>query len=139
MAAGQKITLRLTIRDPVAGVAYSLQNKKSEPVGMVVAGDGPLSFDVLVNVGPGPRLLGEFVRSEGQTRRFVFIAVGRQAGDSSSPWNRRAKIDIHDLPAELLESALAGRVVEARLPGRDKGGGPACATLRPLGSWKAAE
>ena len=139
MAAGQRIRLRLTIEDPVPGVAYSLQNKKSEPVGMVVAGDRPLSLDVPVNVAPGPRFLGEFVRSEGQARRFVYIAIGSQAGDSSSPWNRRAKIDIHDLPAELLENALAGRVVEARLPGRDKGGGPACATLRPLGSWKAAE
>jgi hypothetical protein len=36
MATGQQITLRLTIEDPVPGVAYSLQNKKSEPVGMVV-------------------------------------------------------------------------------------------------------
>jgi hypothetical protein len=43
MAAGRQITLRLTIGDPVPGVAYSLQNKKSEPVGMVVAGQRPLS------------------------------------------------------------------------------------------------
>ena len=138
MATGQKITLRLTIGDPVPGVAYSLQSKKSEPVGVIVAGDRPLSFDVRVDVGPGPRFLGEFVRREGPTRRFVYIAIGGQAGDSSSIWSRRAKIDIHDLPAELLETALAGSVVEARLPGRDKDGGPACATLRPLGSWKVA-
>jgi Family of unknown function (DUF5990) len=52
---------------------------------------------------------------------------------------RRAKIDIHDLPAELPEKALAGSVVEAHLPARAKDGGPACATLRPLGSWKVAE
>ena len=139
MAAGRQITLRLTIEDPLPAVAYSLQNKKSEPVGMVVAGHQPLSFDVPVNVAPGPRFLGEFVRSEGPARRFVYIAIGGQAGDSSSLWTRRAKIDIHDLPAELLERALAGSVVEAHLPGRDKDGGPACATLRPLGSWKVAE
>lgn len=139
MAAGQKITLRLTIRDPVAGVAYSLQNKKSEPVGMVVAGDGLLSFDVPLNVAPGPRFLGQFVRRDGPTRRFVYIAIGEQAGDSLSLWNRRAKIDIHDLPADLLEKALAGSVVEAYLPGRAKDGGPACATVRPLLPWKVAE
>jgi hypothetical protein len=62
-----------------------------------------------------------------------------QAGDSSSLWSRRAKIDIHDLPADLLEKALTSSVVEALLPGRAKDGGPACATLRPLGSWKVAE
>jgi Family of unknown function (DUF5990) len=123
----------------VPGVAYSLQNKKSEPVGMIVAEDRPLSFDVPVNVAPGPRFLGEFVRSEGSTRRFVYIAIGGQAGDSSSLWSRRAKIDIHDLPAELLAKALAGSVLEAQLPGRAEDGGPACATLRPLGSWKVAK
>ena len=115
-----------------------MQNKKSEPVGMVVAGDRSLAFDVPVNVAPGPRFLGEFVRREGSTRRFVYIAIGKQAGDTSSLWSRRAKIDIHDLPAELLEKALGGSVVETRLPGRAKDGGPACATLRPLGSWRMA-
>ena len=105
---------------------------------MVVAEDLPVSFDVPIDVVPGPRFLGEFVRSQGPKRRFVYIAIGGQAGDSSSLWSRRAKIDIHDLPAELLEKALAGSVVEAYLPGRDKDGGPACATLRPLGSWKLA-
>jgi hypothetical protein len=138
MPSGQEITLRLTIEDPVPGLAYSLQNKQSEPIGRVVAEARPLSFDVPVRVAPGPRFLGEFVRSEGPTRRFVYIAIGLQAGDASAPWSRRAKIDIHDLPADLLAAALAGAVLEARLPGRDKAGGPACATLRPLGLWRAA-
>jgi hypothetical protein len=137
--AGQTITLRLTIQDPVPGVGYSLQNKKNQPVGPVVAGDGPLSFDVPVRVAPGPRFLGEFVRSEGPTRRFVYIAIGGQAGAAASFWSRRAKIDIHTLPIELLEQALAGKVLLADLPGRDKDGGPACATVRPLGAWRVAE
>lgn len=139
MAEGQVITLRLTIRDPFPGVAYSLQNKKSEPVGPVIAGEGPLSFDAPVRVAPGPRFLGEFVRSEGPARRFVYIAIGTAAGDCSSPWSRRAKIDIHTLPAELLEKALAGAVLEAMLPGKAKDGGPACATVRPIGAWRVAE
>jgi hypothetical protein len=138
MAAGQTIMLRLTIQDPVPGVAYSLQNKKSEAVGRVIAGNEPLSFDVPVRIAPGPKFLGEFVRSEGPTRRFVYIAIGGQAGLAASPWSRRAKIDIHTLPIELLEQALAGKVLEARLPGRDKDGGPACATVRPLGDWRVA-
>lgn len=139
MAADQQITLRLTIGEPVPGVAYSLQNKQGEPVGAVIAGDQPLSFDVQVAVAPGPRFLGDMVRREGPTRRFVYIAIGEQAGDAASPWNRRAKIDIHDLPAELLEKALAGSVLEALLPGRAADGGPACASVRPLGPWKVAE
>ncbi|NNM71854.1 DUF5990 family protein [Enterovirga aerilata] len=139
MAAGQVVTLRLRIRDPLPGVAYSLQNKRSEPVGQVTAGDGPISFDVPVRIAPGPRFYGDFVRSEGATRRFVYIAIGGQAGQRPSAWSRRAKIDIHGLSAELLEEALAGGVLAAELPGRAEDGGPACATVRPIGAWQVVE
>lgn len=137
MATEQTITLRLTIEDPVPGVTYSLQDKKSRPVGPVIAGDGPLSLDATIRIAPGPRFLGEFVRSEGPERRFVYVAIGGQAGDCASPWSRRAKIDIHNLPADLLDLALAGHILEARLPGRDKHGAPACATLRV--TWARAD
>jgi len=138
VTAGQTITLRLTIRNPVPGVAYSLQNKKSEPVTAIIAGAGPISFDVPVRVAPGPRYLGEFVRSEGPQRRFVYIAIGGQAGQPATDLSRRAKIDIHTLPHALLAEALAGKILEAELPSRDKDGGPAGATLRPLSGWHAA-
>jgi uncharacterized protein DUF5990 len=139
MTTDQTITLRLRIDDPVPGVGYSLQDKKSRPVGLVTAGDGPISFDVPVRVAEGPRFLGEFVRSEGPSRRFVYIAIGAQAGHCGGPWSRRAKIDIHDLPRDLLAKALKGAVLEARLPGRAKDGSPACATLRPIGDWRALD
>lgn len=140
-AAGTQITIRLTIEEPVPGVVYSLQDGDGAPMGALTAGDGPISFDAPVRVadGPkGPRFLGDFVRREGPERRFVYIAVGQQAGDAGSVWSRRVKVDIHTLAPELLAAALAGRVVEARLPGRDKrDGGPACATVPPL-SWSVA-
>jgi hypothetical protein len=130
------IRLRVTIEDPVPGVTYSLQDAKSVPVGALIAAAEPISFDVPVRVAPGPRLLGDFVRREGPERRFVYIAVGGQAGDQASPWSRRVKVDVHDLPAALVERALAGDILEARLPGRDRDGGPSCATLKPLGGWR---
>lgn len=138
MPAGQTVTLRMTIHDPVPGVTYSLQDARSAPVGPVVATQAPLSFDVPVRIAPGPRFLGEFVRREGPERRFVYIAIGAQAGDAASAWSRRAKIDIHDLPIGLLTEALAGKVLECLLPGREMDGGPACATLRPLNGWRVA-
>ena len=131
--AGQAITLRLKIQDPFPGVAYSLQNKKSEPVGQVIASNGPISFDVPVRVAPGPKFYGDFVRSEGA---IIYIAIGEQAGQRPSAWSRRAKIDIHLLSAELLEKALAGALLEAQLPGKAPDDSPACATLRPIGAWR---
>jgi hypothetical protein len=71
--------------------------------------------------------------------RSVYIAIGAQAGDHTSLWSRRVKVDIHELPIELLDKALAGKVLEGRLPGRDKEGGPSCATLRPLNGWQVTD
>lgn len=139
MASGPMITLRLTIKNPVLGVTYSLQDSKSRPVSPIVATDAQLSFDVPVRVAAGPKLSGAFVRREGPERRFVYIAIGAQAGDPSSIWSRRAKIDIHAIPNCLLGRALEGRVLECRLPGRAKDDGPACATIRPLDDWRVAD
>lgn len=139
MPTGQTITLRLTIEDPVPGVTYSLQDGKSTPVQPAVATEAPLSFHVPVRVAPGPRFLGEFVRREGPERRFVYIAIGAQAGDRASPWSRRVKVDIHKLTTDQVNTALSGKVLEGRLPGRAKDGGPSCATLKPLDGWQVKD
>jgi hypothetical protein len=130
------ITLRLTTADPVAGVAYSLQDKANAPADPRTADDGPIRFDVPVTLSDDGRLTGPFVRREGPSRRFVYIAIGTSAGQHSE-WSRRAKIDVHDIPADLLALARDGRVLEAILPGRARDGGPACATVRPLQPWRA--
>lgn len=135
--AAATITLRLTIADPVAGVAYSLQDKANTPVEARIASDGSISFDAPATLSDDGRLTGPFVRREGPTRRFVYIAIGTSAGQHASEWSRRAKIDVHDIPADLLNQARQGRVLEVTLPGRAKDGGPACATVRPLQSWRA--
>ena len=131
------ITLRLIVADPVPGVRYSLQDQKSVPVEPRTAGEGPLVLDVPVRLHPDGRLTGPFVRREGPERRFVYIAIGTAAGDCGSAGSRRAKIDVHDIPAALLDQARAGRVLAADLPGRDRHGCPACATVRPLDGWRA--
>lgn len=135
--ARQTITLRLTIKDPVPGVCYSLQGKDGEPVDAVTATEAPLSLDAPVTLNDDGRLTGPFIRRERPERRFIYIGIGKHAGEAGSPWDRRAKIDVHDLPADLLEAARQGRMLEVRLPGRAKDGGPACATVRLPEPWKA--
>ena len=135
--AKQTITLRLTIKDPVPGVCYSLQGQEGEPIDAVTATEAPLSLDAPVILNDDNRLTGPFVRREGPTRRFVYIGIGTHAGFPGAAWSRRAKIDIHDITADLLNAARQGRTLEVRLPGRAKDGGPACATVRPLVPWKA--
>ena len=126
--------LRLIIDDPVAGTRYSLQ-KDDMPFAPVIATDGPLSFDVPVTLQSDGRLTGPFVRREGPERRFIYIRIGVLAGDHASCWNRRAKVDIHDIPKSLPTS---GDILEAHLPGSGKDGSPACATVRRSSEWTIA-
>ena len=129
------VTLRLTIDDPVPGVRYSLQ-KDDLPYEPCTAGDGPLSFQAPVTLHPDGRMTGPFVRRDGAQRRFIYIRIGASAGDHASPWSRRAKIDIHDIPPALLRPDA---VLEVHLPGRGRDGSPACATVRRRGDWTLAD
>lgn len=129
------LTLRVILADPLPGVVYSLQDAKSRPVDAATAGDGDLSFDIPITLTPTPDGLrpgGGFVRADGRGR-FVYVASGQQAGQSDTEWSRRIKIYLHDLPA-----AEAGAVLTATIAGRDKHGGPACATVPLLSGWRQA-
>ena len=132
MAGGEQteIPMRIVIEQPVIGVPYSLQSKDDEPFDAKLSALGePLQFDFHVRMGPGPKFFGEQVRREGPVRRFVYIRIGQLAGEPSSPWSRRMKIDIHDIQQELLDRALAGGgVIELAVNGTGKDGTPACAT-----------
>ncbi|KAJ8137398.1 hypothetical protein OY671_009389 [Metschnikowia pulcherrima] len=127
-----------TIADPVAGVAYSSQDKANMPVEPRIAGDGPIDFDVPVTSSDDGRPTGPLVRRAGPMRRVVYIATGTSAGQHASVWSRRAKIDVHDIPADSSAQARSGRVSEIRSPGRARDDGPACATVRPSTPWRAA-
>jgi len=89
-----------------------------------------------IRIAPGPRFYGEQVRSQGPERRFVYIAIGQQAGDGASCWNRRMKIDIHDIAPALLEKGMKGKVLEGSVQGTGSDGTPACASVL-LRSWRA--
>jgi hypothetical protein len=131
-----EIRMRLVIEAPVAGVLHSLQDKKNHPVDPKrSAGGEPLVFDFPIRIAAGPKFYGEQVRSEGPVRRFVYIAIGRSAGEHLSPWTRRMKIDVHDIPQALLDGAISGKRLVGTVLGTGKDGTPACATVRVKG-WR---
>lgn len=130
-----EIPMRIVIEQPVVGVVYSLQGKNDDALDPKSSEAGePLAFDFPVRIAPGPKFFGDQVRREGPERRFVYIRIGQLAGDPSSPWSRRIKIDIHDLGQDLLDrAAKSGGVIETTIIGTGKDGTPACATVRPTG------
>lgn len=135
--AQTEIRMRLIVETPVSGVAYSLQDKKSQPVDVKMSRGDALVFDFPVRVAEGPKFSGEQVRSEGPQRRFVYIAVGQQAGQKDTGWNRRMKIDIHTIPDALIAEVKAGKVLEAIVNGTRSDGTPACASVPFETGWRA--
>ncbi|UVK37863.1 hypothetical protein LHFGNBLO_004965 [Mesorhizobium sp. AR10] len=132
-AAQTVVSFRIIVEQPVIGVVHSLQSKDDLPLDPKSSREGEsLAFDFSVRVGPGPTFYGDQVRREGSTRRFVYVRVGQLAGDPSSPWSRRIKIDIHDIDEDLLtRAAKSDGVIETTVIGTAKDGTPICATARP--------
>ncbi|VDC33035.1 DUF5990 family protein [Pseudogemmobacter humi] len=138
MTAGAErraIPMRIIIEQPVVGVVHSLQARDGSPLDPKSSRGGEaLAFDFQISVGPGPKFFGDQVLREGPLRRFVYIRIGQLAGDPSSPWSRRMKIDIHDIPADLSDRAAdSGGVIAITVIGTAADGTPACATQRPTG------
>lgn len=71
------------------------------------------------------RLSGPFVQKDAKGQ-FVYLVWGKSAGDFASPWQRRAKIYLRNLPAGAISD---GNVVTVVIQGTAKDGGPACATV----------
>jgi len=129
-----EIRMRIVIAQPVPGVAHSLQSGHDGVLDPKRSQSGePLAFDFPVRIAPGPKFFGDQVRREGPERRFVYIRIGQSAGDHGSPWSRRMKIDIHEIPQDLLDRAAAGGVLELTVNGTGKDGTPACATVTVIG------
>ncbi len=134
MSGQANVVLRLSVVKPVTGVAYSLQDKNSRPVDVRVGAGRTLVFEIPVRLEAGragPRFLGDFVRTEGKARRFVYVATGQQAGQTAAEWSRRAKVDLPEVTAAMTKKAAAGKLaLEAEMPGRDDNGAPTCATVK---------
>jgi len=72
------------------------------------------------------------------TGRFIYIDIGRLAGQRGCAWERRLKVPLSGITWEMIQQVLANRklVLEVHLPGTAKDGGPSCATVHPLEGWK---
>jgi hypothetical protein len=140
----RNLPLRITLVQPPRGVVFCLQRGQTEIVSPARSAGTDLSFDFSVRVGQRPdgqpNFLGPFTQGP-SAGRFVYVNSGTCAGDLDSSWTRRAKIPLSGLSWPLIEKALAASdgILEARITGTHKDGGPACATVPLLGGgWQIA-
>ncbi|MCU0635854.1 MAG: DUF5990 family protein [Gemmatimonadaceae bacterium] len=136
------ITLRVTIESPVPGVALALQRGRDSILPPVRQSTTAVTFDVDAEVRrrpDGTAVLAGAVVQGPPAARFLYITVGTRAGQPGSPWDRRAKVPLTGIEGALLEAVRArpGTVLAARIAGRAKDGGPACASVPLLGDgWQ---
>lgn len=142
-----KLRLRIVLESPPTGVDFGLQLGKGTGYRTVQTqrsqGDD-LCFDGTVTAkgdrGEGPpNFLGPLTQGP-PTGRFLYIDIGKSAGQADSGWERRIKVPLGGITWEMIERIAEDPelVLEARLPGTGRDGGPSCATVHPSLGWKPA-
>src|SRR5690242_10619647 len=139
----RELPLRITVVRPPGGVTFCLQRGKDELAPPSQASEEQISFDFAVRIGGNrpdgmPNLLGAFAQGP-PASRFVYVNSGTLAGQEGSCWTRRAKVPLTSISWELIEQVLStpDAVLEARIAGTGRDGGPACATVPLLeGGWR---
>lgn len=134
------LPLRIILVDPPAGVTFALQRGRDQLEPPVVATPYAVWFDFDVVVADAaanpPRLIGDFAQGP-PGARFVYVNSGTMAGQTESCWTRRAKVPLAGIDGAQIRDALAhpSTVLQVRIPGRSRDGGPACASVKPLEGW----
>ena len=137
-----ELTLRIVIEQPPAGVEFALQNGSGsafEAVQKQSSQGKDLLFEFQASIKEGvsdsmAALGGPFIQGP-RRQRFVYIDIGTYAGQADSCWSRRLKVPLEGIASKFI---VAGGVLEARVPGTARDGGPNCATVKDLEGWKPA-
>ena len=126
--------MRVVLVAPPAGVDFGVQKGRGNPYETILTqrstGDD-LVFEFNVELRPDSDFGGPIVQGP-RGGRFIYIDIGTYAGQAGTPWGRRLKIPLTGIPAEAVAS---GSLLEARVPGTGKDGGPNCATVKPFAGW----
>ncbi|MBC8071688.1 MAG: hypothetical protein IAG13_25410 [Deltaproteobacteria bacterium] len=137
----REIQLRITVVSPPADVAFAMQRGRDELHQATRSTGEDISFDFAVRVRSGTvaglNFLGPYTQGPPSVR-FVYVNMGTAAGDTRSPWARRAKVPLMGITGitEALVERLGkspGARLEARYAGTAKDGSPSCASVKLLG------
>jgi hypothetical protein len=141
-----EITLYIILLNPTPGVDFGLQKgagSKYETVQTQRSIAQELSFKFSVKVKADrqkdefPKFSGEFVQGPA-TNKFIYIDIGTCAGQTGSIWSRRLKIPLTGITWNEIDQLTdnPGSVLETRVPGTGRDGGPNCATVKPFEGWQ---
>jgi hypothetical protein len=133
----------LTVVQPPPGVLFAVQRERDELLPPYASTAESLSFALTVKLGLARadgsfNFLGPYAQGTPDDR-YVYVNSGVRAGQTDTPWERRAKIKLGGIPRELVEAAagVPHRAVQAHIQGTMRDGGPVCASVPPSAiSWQ---
>ena len=140
--------IRIILDDPPPGVDFGIQDGKGndyKTIRVQRSKASDLQFECRITVkgnradGP-PNFFGTVVQGP-PTGRFIYIDIGKSAGQITSCWQRRIKIPLQGITWEMIDFLVDApkRILQATIPGTGKDGGPSCATVKPIDGWKVAK
>ena len=140
-----EITLQIILTRPTPDVLYALQKGSGnnyETVQKQMAASDDLSFKFTIKVKGDrskdklPKFSGSYVQGPSDNK-FVYIDIGTYAGQTNTIWSRRLKIPLTGITWEAIDSLTRNQnsIMETRVPGTGKDGGPNCATVKPFEGW----
>lgn len=142
------VPLRIVLVDPPPGVDFGIQEGKGndyKTTDIQRSKTGNLIFECTITVksnrADGPLNFGGPISQGPPTGRFIYIDIGKSAGQFDSCWQRRIKIPLEGITWEMIDAVLEAskRLLQATIPGTGKDGGPSCATVKPIDGWKVAK
>ena len=136
----RELTLRIIIEQPPPGVDFGLQKGSGNVYETVQkqrlhGKDLVFEFQPSIRDGVSDRMAalgGPFVQGP-RRQRFVYVDIGTYAGQTDSCWSRRLKVPLDGIPPKFI---AAGGVLEGRVAGTGRDGGPSCATAKDFDGWK---
>ncbi len=142
------VPLRIVLVDPPPGVDFGIQEGKGndyKAIAVQRSKTGKLSLECRITVkgkraDGSPNFSGSIAQGP-PTGRFLYVDIGKSAGQFDSCWQRRIKIPLEGISWGMIDSVLETpkRLLQATIPGTGKDGGPSCATVKPIDGWKVVK
>ncbi|HMJ47960.1 MAG TPA: DUF5990 family protein [Ferruginibacter sp.] len=139
----KELTLKIVLENPPGGIDFGLQKgsgSKYETIQIQRSGNKDPEFEfpitVRLNKDGLPNFLGVFV--QGPTdQRFIYIDIGKCAGQRDTAWSRRLKIPLTGISLNTIRelSTDSNKILEAKVAGTGRDNGPNCATVKPFRGW----
>ena len=137
-----EINLQIILTQPPPNVLFGLQKGSGnvyETVQKQKSGSQDLLFTFSVKIkgdkkeDASPKFSGPFVQGPAGGK-FVYIDIGTCAGQIDTVWSRRLKVPLTGITWELIADPTL--MLETKVPGTGKDGGPNCATVKPFEGWR---